>query len=42
MGNARKQLKRQGKAKVIVTITFTPTGGNSSAQSRPIKLKKTG
>ena len=36
-GKALKQLKEKGKAKVRVTVTFTPDGGDhgaSSAQSR--------
>jgi large repetitive protein len=40
-GKTRSKLNSTGKATVKVKITFTPTGGTSSVQTKKIKLKKT-
>jgi hypothetical protein len=37
-GKTRKKLNRRGKAKVKLTITFTPTGGSPNAKGKTIKL----
>jgi hypothetical protein len=39
-GKKQKKLKKKGKVQVSPTVTFTPTGGDPSAQSIPIQLKK--
>jgi hypothetical protein len=39
-GKAMRQLKQSGKAKVTPRVTYTPTGGDSSTQSRGLELKK--
>lgn len=39
-GKAKKKLKEKGKAKVKASVTFSPTGGDPSTQSKPVKLKK--
>ncbi len=39
-GKAKKKLKQKGKAKVTAAVTFTPAGGTSNAQDKPIKLKR--
>jgi hypothetical protein len=39
-GKKRKKLKKKGKVKIGPTVTFTPVGGDPSAQSIPIQLKK--
>ncbi len=36
----KKKLKRTGKVKVKVAITFTPTGGTANVQTKTIKLKR--
>ena len=38
-GKAKKELVKQGKAKLKATITFTPTGGETSKQTTKLKLK---
>jgi hypothetical protein len=37
-GKAKRKLRRIGTAKVRINVTFTPTGGSPSAQSKKIKL----
>jgi hypothetical protein len=37
---AKKTLKKKGKVKVKAAITFTPTGGNASSQTKSLKVKK--
>jgi hypothetical protein len=39
-GKKRKTLNRTGKVKLNLAITYTPTGGEPSAQSVKVKLKK--
>jgi hypothetical protein len=39
-GASRAKLRRRGKLKVQVTITYTPTGGSVNAQTKTIKLKR--
>jgi hypothetical protein len=39
-GKARKQLKQAGKAKVQPTITYTPTCGDPTTQTKKLTLKK--
>jgi hypothetical protein len=39
-GKKLKTLNEKGKVKVSVAITYTPTGGDPSTQSRKLKLKK--
>jgi hypothetical protein len=39
-GAKRRTLNKTGKVKVKVRITFIPTGGDPSTQSRKLKLKK--
>ena len=39
-GDAKKKLKKKGKATVNPTFTSTPTGGTASTQTKQIKLKK--
>lgn len=36
---ARKKLKRDGKLKVVPTVTFVPTGGPSASRSVEVRLK---
>jgi hypothetical protein len=40
VGRAKKRLKRTGKAKLRVRITYVPNGGTKSVQTRPLTLKK--
>jgi virginiamycin B lyase len=39
-GKAKRKLKRKGKAKVSVEVTFSPNGGESSAEGAEVKLKR--
>jgi subtilisin-like proprotein convertase family protein len=39
-GKKKRRLNETGKVKVKPTITYTPTGGDPSTQSRDLKLKK--
>jgi len=39
-GKKKRKLKRNGKVKIEPLITYTPTGGDPSTQSRRLKLKK--
>ena len=39
-GKAKRKLKRQGKAKVNASVTFTPEGGSANTQSESVKLIK--
>jgi hypothetical protein len=39
-GKAMRKLRESGKAKVTPRITYTPTGGDPSAQSRGLDLKR--
>jgi hypothetical protein len=39
-GKKKRKLNENGKVKVNPTITYTPTGGDPSTQSRKLKLKK--
>ena len=39
-GKKKRKLNDTGKVKLNVAITFTPTGGDPSTQSRKVKLKK--
>ena len=39
-GAGKKKLKKKGKVKVSARITFTPTGGTASTQSRKLTVKK--
>jgi len=38
-GKKRRKLRKNGKAAVSLTVTFTPTGGNPSFQTTSLKLK---
>jgi len=40
-GKTKKTLFSTGKAKIKLTITFTPTGGSAASQTKTVKLKKT-
>jgi hypothetical protein len=40
-GKTKKKLNKTGKAKVTLTITFTPTGGSAASKTKSIILKKT-
>jgi hypothetical protein len=39
-GKARKKLARRGKAKLKITLSWTPTGGSTSTQTDKLKLIK--
>ena len=39
-GKKKRKLNETGKVKVTPTITYTPTGGASSTQTRKVKLRK--
>jgi hypothetical protein len=39
-GKKKRKLNEEGKVKVKPNVTFTPTGGDPSTQSRRLKLKK--
>ena len=39
-GKKKKKLKKKGKVKLNPTITYTPTGGAASAQTKKLTLKK--
>lgn len=39
-GKKKRKLNETGKVKVSFGVTYTPTGGDPSAQSRKLKLKK--
>ena len=39
-GKAKRKLANTGKVKVRITITYNPTGGNPSAQTKKIRLRK--
>ncbi len=39
-GKKKRQLNETGKVKLNVAVTYTPTGGDPSTQSRKLKLKK--
>ncbi len=39
-GAAKKKLKKKGKVKVKATISFTPTGGTASVQTRSFTVRK--
>jgi hypothetical protein len=39
-GKSKRKLDETGKVKVKPTITYTPTGGDPSTQSRKLKLRK--
>jgi hypothetical protein len=39
-GKTKRKLANTGKVKVRVTITYTPTGGDPSAQTKKIRLRK--
>jgi hypothetical protein len=39
-GKAQRKLNRTGRARVKVTITFTPVGGTANSQQTKIKLQK--
>ncbi len=39
-GKKKRKLNETGKVKLIVAITYTPTGGSPSTQSVKVKLKK--
>ena len=39
-GKARKKLKKKGKAKVAVDVTFSPEGGDPNTLSDQVKLKR--
>jgi hypothetical protein len=41
-GKAAKKLKKKGKLKAGAVVTFTPTGGDPSAQTRSLKLIRRG
>jgi hypothetical protein len=40
-GSAKDALAKKGKAKVKVKVTFTPVGGEASAQAKSVTLRKT-
>jgi hypothetical protein len=40
-GQGRKVLKKKGKLKIRVALTFTPTGGTTATQTVKVTLKKT-
>lgn len=37
-GKAKKKLREIGKVKLRLQVTFTPTGGDPSSQTKPVKL----
>jgi hypothetical protein len=37
-GNAKQKLKRKGKLKASVEISFTPTGGTENTETTKLKL----
>jgi hypothetical protein len=39
-GKKKKRLKKRGKVSLMPTVTFTPTGGDASAQTTNVALKK--
>jgi hypothetical protein len=39
-GKKKRNLNEQGKVKLNLAVTYTPTGGNPSTQSLKVKLKK--
>jgi hypothetical protein len=39
-GKAKKRLAKSGKAKLNVTLSWTPTGGSAATQTDKVKLKK--
>ncbi len=39
-GKKKRKLKKTGKAKLNIAITYTPTGGDPSTQSATVKLRK--
>jgi hypothetical protein len=39
-GKRKRKLRRTGRAKLRLTFTYTPTGGDPSTQSLKVKLKK--
>jgi hypothetical protein len=39
-GKTAKKLKKIGKAKVSVSVTFTPTGGTANTLTHTVKLKR--
>jgi hypothetical protein len=41
-GKAKKKLSRSGTAKVELTVTFTPTGGDPRTQAKSVKLIRRG
>jgi hypothetical protein len=41
-GKAKEQLAELGKAKIGVSLTFTPTGGDPNTQTKKLKLKREG
>jgi hypothetical protein len=38
VGKLKKKLRRKGKAKVEVTVAFTPTGGDTAKKTKSVKL----
>ena len=39
-GRKKRKLKKNGKVKLNVGITYTPTGGDPATQSLKVKLRK--
>lgn len=39
-GKAKKKLTKKGKAKLTLSVTFTPTGGVPDDLSKVVKLKR--
>ncbi len=39
-GKLKRTLKKRGKARTTVSVTFTPDGGDPNVQSQPVKLIK--
>jgi RTX calcium-binding nonapeptide repeat (4 copies)/Right handed beta helix region len=39
-GKKKRKLNRTGRVKVVVVVTFTPTGGTPASQTRIVKLRK--
>ena len=37
-GKRAKRLRKRGKAKLKAAVTFTPTGGEPNAKTKPVKL----
>jgi hypothetical protein len=39
-GSKKRKLKKSGKVKLKLSISYTPTGGTTASQSRSVKLKR--